>query len=89
MQGGRGEPLLRVDSKCVLIDYRKKGTSLTCQAAGGDYMERIKFDTQLKPSKSPRSKLEMNGEENAEVYLQMGIIWCGTGDLNEECKDRI
>lgn len=46
MQGGRGEPLLRVDIKCVLIDYRKKGTSLTCQAAGGDYVERIKFDTQ-------------------------------------------
>lgn len=29
----------------------------------------------------------MNGKENAEVYLQMGIIWCGIRDLNEECKD--
>lgn len=31
----------------------------------------------------------MNGEENAEVYLQMGIIWCEIRDLKEECEDRI
>lgn len=51
MQCGRGELLLRVDSKCVLTDCRKKGTRLTCKAAGSDSLERVCLTHNLNPQK--------------------------------------
>lgn len=88
MQAGR-ELLLHMDNKCFncLQEERDK---IDLWDSWRRLFGKNKFDTQFNPSRSPQTKPEMNEwRKSSEMYLQMGIIWDGIGDLNEECEDSV